>query len=448
MKHYDILIIGGVAAGMSAASQARRNNKDISIGVFEKGGFVSYGACGMPYYIYDLIPDYNQLVAIDINKFINERNIQIFMNSQAIKVDFTRKQIEVKHSDWNETYTYNKLVIATGARAILPPIRGIDNKDIFVLRSLDEGIAIKKYIQAKKPGKGVIIGGGPIGLEMAESLRAMRIETTILEKMNNIAAAFDDDVRSLILRELEKNNVTVSAGVDIKEIKQKDNTLVIFVDNKELPADFIIASTGIRPNTEFLNGTGLKINDRGAIIVNERSETNIPDVYSAGDCATVKHLILNQNVYMPLGTTSNKQGRVAGLQAVGITSEQFKGIVGSQLIKVFDLELGKTGLSESEAEKAGIKSRSSSVQWRSKAGYYPGSKDLLIKLTINSNTGEIIGGQTAGYDGAALRLNVIATAVAAGMKVDEFAYLDLGYAPPFSPVWDGLLAAAQNLVQR
>jgi NADPH-dependent 2,4-dienoyl-CoA reductase/sulfur reductase-like enzyme len=448
MKHYDLLIIGGVAAGMSAASQARRNNKDISIGVFEKGAFVSYGACGMPYYIDNLIPDHKQLIAIDVNKFINERNIQIFMDSEAIKIDFSNKQVEVKRKDNNETYSYNKLVIATGARAILPPIKGIESKNVFALRSLTEGIAIKNFVQTNKPERGVIIGGGPIGLEMAESLRTMGVETILLEKMKNIAASFDDEVRSLILQELEKNKVAVRTGADIKEIRQEGNGLSISVDNEKLPADFIIVSTGIRPNTEFLNDTGLKMNDRGAVVVNEKSETNIPGVYSAGDCATVKHLILNQDVYMPLGTTSNKQGRVAGLQAVGIDTEQFKGIVGSQLIKVFDLELGKTGLSESEAERSGIKAESSVVQGKSRAGYYPGAKNILIKITINSDSREIIGGQTAGAEGAASRVNILATAIASKMKVEDFAYLDLGYAPPFSPVWDGLLAAAQNLVKR
>jgi NADPH-dependent 2,4-dienoyl-CoA reductase/sulfur reductase-like enzyme len=448
MKHYDLLIIGGVAAGMSAASQARRIKKDISIGVFEKNNFVSYAACGMPYFIGDVVTDQNKLIAIDKDKFINERNIQIFTESCAEKIIFAKKQVEIKHKDRAETYTYDKLVIATGARAVIPPIKGVDSKNVFPLRNLDEGLAIKKYIQTVKSANGIIIGGGPIGLEMAESLRTLGIETVLLEKMDDIALAFDKEIRDLIIEELKKNNVTTKTKVNIKEIIQDKDKLKIQLDSETLLTDFIIVSVGILPNTDFLKGTELRMNERGAIIVNEKSGTNIPDVYSAGDCATAKHLILLDDVYMPLGTTSNKQGRVAGLQAAGIHNEIFKGIVGTQLIKVFDLELGKTGLSEADAKRSGINAKSSGVNWRSRAGYYPGAKNIFVKLTINNNTHELIGGQVAGEDGAALRTNVVAAAITSKMKIEDFAYLDLGYAPPFSPVWDSLHAAAQNLISR
>jgi NADPH-dependent 2,4-dienoyl-CoA reductase/sulfur reductase-like enzyme len=448
MKHYDLLVIGGVAAGMSAASQARRIKKDISIAVFEKYNYVSYGACGMPYLIDGLITDENKLIAIDKNKFINERNIQIFTDSSAEKVSFENKQVEVKHNYRSETYTYDKLVIATGAIAVTPPIKGVNNPNIFMLRNLNQGLAIRNYIRINKPAHGVIIGGGAIGLEMAETLRTLGIETIILEKMDDIALAFDQEIRDIVKKELSKNNVTVKTKVNIKEIIKDNNKLAVELDNESIKTDFIIVSAGIRPSTDFLKGTNLKMTERGAVIVNERSETNIPDVYSAGDCATVKHLILNEDVYIPLGTTSNKQGRVAGLQAAGIHSEVFKGVVGSQLIKVFDLELGKTGLSEAEAKKSGINAKSSGVEGRSRAGYYPGAKNIFVKLTVNSDTHELIGCQIAGTDGAALRANAAATAIAAKMKIEEFAYLDLGYAPSFSPVWDPLLIAAQNLVTR
>jgi len=447
MTHYDLLVIGGVAAGMSAASQARRIKKDISIAVFEKYNYVSYGACGMPYLIDDLVADENKLIAIDKNKFINERNIQIFTDSSAEKVNFDKRQVEIKYKDITEAYTYGKLVIATGAIPVMPPIKGVNNPNVFMLRNLNQGLAIKNYIKTNKPSKGVIIGGGAIGLEMAETLRTLGNETTILEKMDDIALAFDQEIRELVKKELIKNNVTVKTKVNIKEII-KNNKLIIELDNESIETDFIIVSAGIRPNTDFLKGTNLKMTDNGAVIVNERSETNIPDVYAAGDCATVKHIILNEDVYIPLGTTSNKQGRVAGLQAAGVATEGFKGVVGSQLIKVFDLELGKTGLSEAEAKKSGINAKSSGVEGRSRAGYYPGAKNIFAKLTMNTDTHELIGCQIAGTDGAALRTNIAATAIAAKMKIEEFAYLDLGYAPPFSPVWDTLLTAAQNLVTR
>ena len=448
MKHYDLLVIGGVAAGMSAASQARRTSKDISIAVLEKGNYVSYGACGMPYLIDDLVPDESKLIAIDVNKFINERNINIFMDSAAENISFDKKQVEVRHKDRTESYTYGKLVLATGAIAVMPPIKGLNNENIFLLRNLNQGIAIKNYVHTNKPSKGVIIGGGAIGLEMAETLRTLGIETVLLEKMEDIALAFDKEIRDIIRKELTKNEVTVKTNVNINEVIKDNNKLITKLDNESIESDFIIVSAGIKPNTDFLKGTGLNMTERGAIIVNEKSETNIPDVYSAGDCATVKHLLLSEDVFIPLGSTSNKQGRVAGLQAAGVSTEVFKGVVGSMLIKVMDLELGKTGLSETEAKKNGINAKSASVEGRSRAGYYPGAKPIFIKLTINTHTRELIGCQIAGTDQAAQRTNVAAAAIAAKMKIEDFAYLDLGYAPPFAPVWDPLLVAAQTLVKR
>ncbi|MBN2039552.1 MAG: FAD-dependent oxidoreductase [Spirochaetes bacterium] len=448
MKHFDLLIIGGVAAGMSAASQARRYNENISIGVFEKSDFISYGACGMPYLISNLITDYKKLLAVDKNKYINERNIQIFTNSEVTEVNFKEKNVSVKHADSLEKYSYDKLVIATGAKAVIPPIKGMDSEKVYTLRNLDDGLEIKKYLELVKPEKGVIIGGGAIGLEMAESLRALDIETIILEKMDIIAAAFSEEVRKTITDELIRNNVSIITGADIQEIAEKENGMQIQYNGHIIDTDFIIASIGVRPNTDFLKNTGLNMTGRGAIIINEKSETNIENVYAAGDCCTVRNLITKDDVYMPLGTTSNKQGRVAGLQAAGINSERFKGVVGTQFVKVFDLEIAKTGLSEKEAAEHGINTDSAEVYRRSKAGYYPNAEKIFIKIIINKDDRTIIGGEAAGKDGAAQRVNILAAAITAGMNIEDFAYMDLGYAPPFSPVWDSLLAGAQKLLIR
>lgn len=448
MKHFDLLIIGGVAAGMSAASQARRYNSDISIGVFEKSNFISYGSCGMPYLISNLISDHHKLIAVNKDKYNDERNIQIFAYSEALEVNFKDKHITISQGNSQEKYSYDKLVIATGAKAVIPPIKGIDSENVFSLRNLDDGLAIKKHLESVKPKKGIIIGGGAIGLEMAESLRILGIETVILEKMDIIAAAFSDNVRKAITEELTNNNVSIITGADIQEIKKEKDSIHIHYNGQFVKTDFVIASIGVIPNTEFLKDTKLKMNNRGAIVVNEKSETNIKDVYAAGDCSTVKNLITDDDVYMPLGTTSNKQGRVAGLQAAGIKSEVFKGVVGTQFVKVFDLEIARTGLSEREAAGYDIKTDSAEIYWRSKAGYYPNAEKIFIKIIIDKDKRIIIGGEAAGKDGAAQRVNILATAITAKMRIEDFAYLDLGYAPPFSPVWDSLLAAAQKLIIR
>ncbi|HOD16671.1 MAG TPA: FAD-dependent oxidoreductase [Spirochaetota bacterium] len=447
MKHYDILIIGGDAAGMSAASQARRTSETLSIGVFEKGPHVSYAACGMPYYIAGDVPAPEDLVAIDVRKYIEKRKIEIYMNTEVTSVDLQAKTAAIQSTRGDAAVSFDKLVIATGARPVAPPIPGIDAGGVFYLRSLSDAIAIKKYIEEKKPISGLIIGGGFIGLEMSETLRRLNIETTILEKFESVAMTMSPDVRETIRDTLLRNGVKVRTALSIDRVTRRGETLTVHTDAGDFDADFIIVSVGITPNTGFLAGSGIKMTDRGAIIVDEFSRTSMQNVYAAGDCATVRSIITGKDVYMPLGTTANKQGRVAGIHAAGAATDWLPGIVGSQLVKVFDLEVGKIGLNYSDAAREGIKAVSHATRWMSRAGYYPGSRDILVVLTMDTGTGEVIGGEVAGTDGAALRANVIAAAVTAKMKVRDLAYIDLGYAPPFAPVWDAVNAAAQALAK-
>lgn len=448
MKQYDILIIGGDAAGMSAASQARRTSGTVSIGVFDRGPHVSYAACGMPYYIADDVREPESLVAIDVNDYIEKRNIGIFTNAEATSVDFGGKIVTIRTGGKTESISYNKLVIATGARPLAPPIPGLDNAGIFYLRALSDAISIKNFITEKRPGSGIIIGGGFIGLEMAETLRRHGIGTTILEKFESVAMTMSPEVRGIIRETLLRNGVAVRTGVSIDRITRSGERLTVNTDAGGFEADFILVSVGIAPATGFLAQTGLRMNERGAIIVDEYSRTNISDVYAAGDCATVRSLITGKDIYMPLGTTANKQGRAAGIHAAGGETDLLRGVVGSQLVKVFDLEVGKTGLNASDAVREGIIAESKVTTWRSRSGYYPGSSEITITLTKNAVTGEIIGGEVAGTDGAAHRTNIIAVAITAKMKIPDLAYCDLGYAPPFSPVWDPVNAAAQALMKR
>jgi NADPH-dependent 2,4-dienoyl-CoA reductase/sulfur reductase-like enzyme len=447
MEHYTIIVIGGDAAGMSAASQARRENNAISIAVFEKGNHVSYAACGMPYYISGEISNHRNLIAIDKDDFINKRNINIFTETEIVAVDFNGKSVSAQCEGQLCRYTYEKLVIATGARAVVPPVPGISNPRIFFLRSLAQGIAVREYIDDHTPSRGIIIGGGFIGLEMAEALRKRGIETVMIEKMPGVAMTMSENIRVKITEELEKNGVTLHTGCGVTSIDNRNGLLAVHSEKGEYEADFAIVSVGIRPNTEFLQDSGLGMTSGGAIVVDESSRTNMADVYAAGDCATVKHLVLEQDFYMPLGSTANKQGRVAGLHAAGLHSEMFRGIIGSQFVKVFDLEIGKTGLNEEDARRFGLPAKSLSTLWKSRAGYYPGSEIILVNLTVNSETRRVIGAEFAGTQGAALRANTVAAAIAGNMKVDELAYLDLGYAPPFSPVWDPVNAVAQKFLR-
>lgn len=448
MIHFNLIVIGGDGAGMGAASQARRINKDISIAVFEKGEHVSYAACGMPYFISDEIKDYQSLLAINVGDFIEKRKIIIKTSSEVTEVDFPQKKITVSSNGEIAYYSYDRIILATGASAAIPPIPGSDNENIFILRTLRNGINIKEFIDQNKPKSAILIGGGFISLELAEALTKKNIKTTLLEKMDSIASLWSPEIQKLVSDELQRHGVTVKTGVDIENIISEDKTLTINTKEGKFTADFIVISTGAKPNTEIFKNSELKTFANGAIIIDEMSRTNLKDVFAAGDCCTVKNLITGKDDYMPLATTANKQGRVAGLQAADVKSEIFKGALGSQMMKVCDLEVAKTGFNKTDAEKHNIKIIEDYIEWKSKPGYYPGSSTIHVKLFVREDNRKIIGGEIAGTDGAALRINTIATAITAGMTVEDFAYLDTGYAPPFSPVWDPVIAAAQNFIIR
>lgn len=448
MTHFNLIVIGGDGAGMGAASQARRINKDLSIAVFERGEHVSYAACGMPYYISDDVKDYKSLIAIDVDEFINKKNIQIHTLSEVTNVDFNLKKITVNHNVENSSYTYDRLIIATGASAALPPIPGIDNENIFVLRSLQHGMNIKKYVLDKKPSSVILIGGGNISLELAETFTKLKLDVTILEKMDSVASLMSPEIQKIITDVLIKNGVKIHTAVDIESISREDKNLSVNTGNGKFTADFIVVSTGARPNTALFKNSDLKLFVNGAIIIDEKSMTNIDNVFAAGDCCTVKNLITGKDDYIPIATTANKQGRVAGLQAADVKTEIFRGAIGSQMLKICELEVAKTGFNSTDASKHGIDIVEEFIEWKSRPGYYPGSDRIFVKLTVRKDNRKLIGGEIAGSDGAALRINTIAAAITGGMTVEDFAYLDTGYSPPFSPVWDPVIAAAQNFIRR
>jgi NADPH-dependent 2,4-dienoyl-CoA reductase/sulfur reductase-like enzyme len=448
MAHFNLIVIGGDGAGMGAASQARRMSKETSIAVFERGEHVSYAACGMPYFISDDIKDYKSLIAIDIDEFINKKKILINTLSEVVNVDFINKTIAVKKNNEITDYTYDRIVIATGASASVPPIPGIENDNIFVLRSLRHGMNIKNYLEEKKPASVILVGGGFISLELAESLTKLNIKVTLLEKMGSIASLMSPEIQSLITDVLIKQGVVVKTGVDIVNIVRTEKGLTLNTKNEKFDADFIIVSTGAKPNTSLFKNSELQLFKNGAILIDEKCRTNIENVFAAGDCCTVKNLITGKDDYMPMATTANKQGRVAGLQSADVKTEIFKGSIGSQMMKVCELEVAKTGFNKTDAENQGIKTVDDFIEWKSRAGYYPGSNKIFVKLTIREDNRKIIGGEIAGVDNAALRINTIAAAITAGMTIEDFAYLDTGYSPPFSPVWDPVIAAAQNFIKR
>jgi len=447
MKKERLIVIGGVAAGMSAASRARKLKPDLEILVFERSGYVSYAACGMPYLISDKVKSSDNLVVYDARFFKEKRGIDVFLHHEVMQIFPERKEVLVRNIETGEKreYSYDKLLIATGARPLVPPIKGTDLKGVFTLRALEEGKAIKEYVVENSPKKGIILGAGYIGMEVAEAFTEAGIKVTIVEKMPNILGTMDDELTEVVEEELNRNDVTLIKSRAVTEFQGENSYLqTVILDNGEsVNANIALIGAGIRPNSEIAKNAGIELG-RFAINVNAKMETNIPDIYAAGDCAEAYHLVLGRNVYIPLGTTANKQGRVAGQNIAG-GDVSFAGIIGTAVFKVFDLEVGRTGITEKEAVNEGIIFRSKVIEHVSRAHYYPGASKIRIKLITNKETGILLGAQLVGREGVAKRTDVLATAITAEMTANDIRNLDLGYAPPFAPVYDPVIIAADEL---
>jgi NADPH-dependent 2,4-dienoyl-CoA reductase/sulfur reductase-like enzyme len=331
---------------------------------------------------------------------------------------------------------------------VLPPFKGNNLPGVMVLKNLADGIKIRNHIDTLKPASTVIIGAGLIGLELAEAFVKKGIAVTMIEKAEGLAPAFSDEFRKIIASALSSNGVNAVTGATVNAINGTEGNFTVETDKGQFEAEFVVISTGVRPNTHFLQNSEIKMLGNGAIVVDEKCGTSVPGVLAAGDCATVTNLVTGKTDFIPMATNANKQGRVAGLQAAGVKEELFRGSAGTQMVKVFELEAAKTGFNRYDAERHGIDVIDKFIEWRSRAGYYPGAKSINVKLIVRSDNRKIIGAEIAGTDFAALRINPVAVAITAGMTVEDFAYTDFGYSPPFAPVWEPVIAVAQNFIKR
>ncbi|MEJ2545814.1 MAG: FAD-dependent oxidoreductase, partial [Calditrichaceae bacterium] len=410
-KH--IIIIGGNAAGMSAASRIRRNDQKVKITVFEKSNYVSYAACGLPYYISDEINQAENLIAVKVNDFVEKRNIQVKLRHEGISFDSRSKTVQVKDLDNDRIaeLEYYKLIIATGARAMMPSITGSHLENIFVLRTLDQGIWLKKHIEKSNPKHALIIGGGYIGLEMAEALIKQSLDVTLVEMrnrlMNNVDAEISDQIESYLK---EKGCKIITSEKATAFIGDEKVQTVRFQRREDLDIDLVLIASGIQPNVEMADSGGVELGKSGAIAVNSKMQTNKMHVYAAGDCAEAKNLVTGKNDYVPLGTTANKQGRIAGDNASGKVSH-FNGIVATAAVKTFDLEIARTGISEQEAMDLRLPYKKVVIYDKTKASYYPSSESITVLLIFNHINGKLLGAQIAGYQGAAKRIDILATAL-------------------------------------
>ena len=440
------IIIGGNAAGMSAASRIRRNLPEAEIVVFEESGDVSYGACGLPYYISDDIPEAERLIAISAEDFRQKRQIDVRLNYRAVSFDPGKKIVQVQSSETNQTekIIYDKLIIATGARAVKPPLPGIELDNVFTLRTLQDGIRIKKTVTGGKHKTAVVVGGGYIGLEMAEALNKQGMQVAIVEMLDRLMPNVDTDISAEIENEVQTNRCTIYKSNAVEEIMGTTSVERIrLADGTILPADVVVIAVGVKPNVEFAVSGGVQLGRTGAIAVAPTMRTNVHNVFAAGDCAEAKNLVTGKNDYIPLGTTANKQGRIAGDNASGKTNK-FAGIVGTAAVKVFGLEIARTGVCLQSAQKLYSAFKSVLITSKSRAGYYPAPKKITVKLIFRTEDGRLLGAQMVGEEGVAKRIDILATALHQRMTVQDISDLDLSYAPPFAPVWDPILVAANQ----
>ncbi len=439
----NVVIIGGVAAGMSAASKLKRLDKSMNIIVLEKGRDVSYGACGLPYFVSDMIKDEDKLVARTADKF-RDNGIDVRLESEVDAVDFTNKTVHVKTDDDAYTLPYDKLVIATGASAIQLPIPGRDLENIHPLNSLEDGRQLKALVQDSKVQSVAVIGGGYIGVEVAETLLEAGKSVTLIERESRLLMPFESFAAERVHAVLEASGARIYKGETAQAYEGDKVVKRVKTDQRTIEADVVIEAVGIKPNTQFLKHTNIALANNGAILTNEAMETSIKDVYAAGDCVSyIDALDHSKHRYIPLGTHANKAGRVIAEQIAG-NDKTFAGVIGSSVLKVLDLEVARTGYNLDEARSHGYQADHVRIKARDKAGYYPHALPLEIDLVYDPKTCVILGATMVG-SGIAHRINTAAIAVMQRMRADTFGDLDLAYAPPFSPVYDPVQIAANQI---
>lgn len=452
MRHGGrLVVIGGVAAGMSAASRARRLRSDVEIIVLERGHDVSYGACSLPYYIGGVIASRDELVVHDADFFRRERGIDVRLATEAAHVDARGKTVACRVAGGStDTLSFDALVIATGAAPVKPPLPGIEMPGVFTVRSLADGDVIKEFLASGRAETATVLGGGYIGLEMAEAMLARGLEVTVLERLPTLLSTYDADMSDLVEKELLSNGVRVRKETSVEGFEQAQGSSsvgFVLAGSQRLATDVVIVAAGVRPRVELARSAGIQLGTTGAIRVDARQVTSEPSILAAGDCCESLHVVTGKPVWIPLGTTANKQGKIAGENAVG-GNGKFSGVSGTNVTKILGLEAAQTGLTQRAAEAAGFGAESVRIQSWSRAHAYPGGGPLHVKLTFEKDGGRLLGAQMIGSEGAAKRIDTVATALSARMSVADLASVDMSYAPPFSPVWDPVLTAAAQAVKR
>ena len=433
-----VVIVGGVACGATAAARIRRLDEHAEIVVFERSGYISYANCGLPYYIGGVIEDPEDLTLQTPESFYRRFRIHMKVHHEVIAIHPDRKTVSVKNLETGAVLeeSYDKLLLSPGAKAVWPNLPGMESKKLFTLRTVEDTFRIKEFVDANKPKSAVMVGGGFIGLEVAENLRELGIEVTIVQRPKQLMNPFDTDMASFIHNEVRKHGVKLALGYSVEGFVENGTGIdVLLKENAPLHTDMVVLAIGVTPESALAREAGLALGIKNSILVNDRMETSVPDIYAVGDAVQVKHYVSGEDTLIALAGPANKQGRIAADNICGGDS-RYLGSQGSSVIKVFDLTAAVTGLNETNARKSGLDADSVILSPMSHAGYYPGGKVMTMKVVFEKETYRLLGAQIVGYDGVDKRIDVLATAIHAGLKATELKDLDLAYAPPYSSAKD------------
>ncbi|QSW99748.1 FAD-dependent oxidoreductase [Haloterrigena alkaliphila] len=482
------VIVGGDAAGMAAASKARREDSDLEIVVFEKGEWVSYGACGLPYYVKGEIQSLEALVSVTPQEFREERDIDLRTGHEVVAIDPDERTVTAESDDGDVVQPYDHLLLATGAESVVPPIGGVDLEGVYTLGSMSDGKELREYVARarsdesfQQPDRGpacryledctgpvAVVGGGYIGIEMAEALAANDFEVHLFQRGDRVLKGFSEATSEAVAAHLRDQDVTLYLGSEVRELAgsgasddsegrspssnrtQSDDAGevgAVVTETERVPVDMVLLGTGVRPRTALAENAGLEIGPTGAIATDAYRETSAPDVYAAGDCAEATHVVTGEPTYAPLALTANRHGRAVGQTVTGTPSEG-GGVAGTAAVKAFDVEAARTGIIDpDEARKAGFDPVSETITAKSRAGYYPEGGDVTVTLTADRDSGRVLGASLVSEygEGAVHRSHAVVGALEAGATVFELENYDLAYAPPFNTTWDPVLVAAKVL---
>ena len=444
-----LVVVGGDAAGMSAASQARRRRgpDELEVVAFERGRYTSFAACGIPYWIAGLIDDRDDLIARHPETFREKQHIDVHLRTEVVGIDTREGRVEVwdHEAGRSRTEPYDQLLIATGARPTRPQMPGLDSDGVFGVQTLDDGAAVNAYLEHRPVETAVVVGGGYIGLEMAEAMVHRGVDVTVVEAAPQVMPTLDADMAAGLVTALENIGITVRLDTPVQGFAADDEGHVraVTTDEGELPADLVFLGLGTRPESSLAQDAGIPVGPAGGIVVDRRQHTPVEGIWAAGDCTEAFHRVAQQPVAIALGTIANKQGRVAGVN-LGGGQASFPGVLGTAITRVCDLEIARTGLNEKECQRYGVPAVPTTLETKTTAHYFPGASSMTVKVTSDPETGRLLGAQIIGGAGAAKRIDAFAVAIWNEMSVEELMNVDLSYAPPFSGVWDPVLLAART----